>query len=273
MRTFRSLLTCCWMVGLVGTTVHLTGCGATMPSASGNSRGDITTASDESEVRKRARIRMELASTYFAQGQFNTALDELKQAEAIDPSVPQAYEMRALIYDAMGDTARTESNYRIALDREPNNGSLLHNYAWYLCRKGQYPAADALFERASQLPQSIATSKTLLVRGVCQMRAGLYTEAEATLKRSYEMDPANPATAFNLSSTLYRRNELERARFYIGRVNSQEEQVTAVSLWLAARIERRLGNSDGVREFGSQLRRRFPAARETNLLELGRFDD
>lgn len=273
MRTFRSLLTCCWMAGLVGSTLNLAGCGTTMPVATAGSRGDIATASDESEVRKRARIRLELASTYFSQGQFTTALDELKQAEAIDSSLPEAYEMRALIYDAMGDADRAEANFRIALDREPTNGSVLHNYAWYLCRKGQFPAADAMFERAANLPQTIATSKTLLARGVCQVRAGLYPEAQKTLARSYEMDPTNPATAFNLASVLHRRGELERARFYIARVNSRDEQITADSLWLATRIEHRIGNREGVREFGAQLRSRFPASRETNLLELGRFDD
>jgi type IV pilus assembly protein PilF len=273
MRTFRSLLTCCWMTGLVVTTLNLSGCGATMPAATAGSQGDIATASDETEVRKRARIRMELAATYFSQGQFTTALDELKQAEALDPSLPNTYEMRALIYDAMGDTARAEANFNIAVDREPNNGSVLHNYGWYLCRKGQYPAADAMFERASRQPQTIATSKTLLVRGVCQVRAGLFPEAQNTLARSYEMDPTNPATAFNLASVLLRRGELERARFYAARVNSRDEQITAESLWLAARIEHRMGNRDGVRDFGTQLRSRFPVSREANLFELGRFDD
>jgi len=273
MRTFRSVLTGFWMAGLLVGTLNLAGCGATMPTATAGSQGDIATASDESEVRKRARIRMELASTYFSQGQFTTALDELKQAEAIDPSLPDTHEMRALIYDAMGDAARAEANYRLAVDREPNNGSVLHNYGWYLCRKGLYPAADAMFERASKLPQTVATSKTLLARGVCQMRAGLYPEAQVTLARSYEMDPTNPATAFNLASVLLRRGELERARFYIARVNGRDEQITAESLWLATRVEHRMGNREGVRDFGSRLRSRFPTSRETNLLELGRFDD
>ena len=41
-------------------------------------RADIPTASDDSERRRRARIRLELASTYYAKGQYTTALDEVK---------------------------------------------------------------------------------------------------------------------------------------------------------------------------------------------------
>ena len=94
-----------------------------------------------------------------------------------------------------------------------------------------------------------------------------------TARSAWVMLAVSPATAFNLAAVLLKEGELERARFYIARVNSRDDQITADSLWLATRIEHRIGNRDGVREFGDQLRRRFPASRETNLLELGRFDD
>lgn len=274
MRTLRSVvLTAVWLTGCLMALGSMSGCaGGPMPRATSSS-GDVTTESDESDVRKRARIRMELAATYYGQGQFTTALDELKQAVAIDPTLPDAYEMRALIYDAMGDSARAESNYKQALSFNERNGSVLHNYAWYLCRKGQFAEADALFERAANLPQSVATSKTLLARGACQISAGLYPEAEKTLVHSYEIDPSNPATAYNLASVLYRRGELERARFYIRRVNNVPNQVTAESLWLAIRIEHKLGNMNGRDELAVQLRSRFPAAREASALELGKYDD
>ena len=105
------------------------------------------------------------------------------------------------------------------------------------------------------------------------MRAGLFAEAEKSLLSAYEINTANPATAYNLASVLLRRGELDRARFYIRRVNNVQEQVTAESLWLAARIEHRLGNLEARNELGAQMRSRFPNARETTAFELGRFDD
>ena len=263
------------LLAFAATLGGLGGCANTPGETAATTRAnnDILTASDESDLHKRARIRMELAATYYSQGQFTTALDELKQAETINPRITGADEMRALIYDAMGDKPRAESAYREALAKSPRNGSVMHNYAWFLCRGGQFAAADAMFERAAAEPQTMDTSKTLLARGVCQINAGFYPEAEKTLGKSYEMDPGNPATAFNLASVLYRRGELERARFYIRRVNNLPAQVTAESLWLAVRIEHKLGNLGGRDELASQLRSRFPTARETNALELGRFDE
>jgi type IV pilus assembly protein PilF len=236
-------------------------------------RGDIPTASDDSDARRRARIRLELAATYYGKGQFTTALDEVKQAESIDPRLPATHEMRALIYDALGDAPRAESAYQRALDLDPGNGSVMHNYGWFLCNRSRFAEADAQFDRALRFPLTVDSSRTMLVRGVCQMRAGLFTEAEKTLLGSYELNTGNPATAYNLAWVLLRRGEAERARFYIRRVNNVPEQVTAESLWLAARIEHRLGNPSGRDEIGAQLRTRFPGANETNAFEMGRFDE
>lgn len=249
----------------------LSGCASS--NGAGGRAKDLHTQSDDTEVRKRARIRLELATTYYAQGQFSTALDELKQAIAIDPSLPAVHELRGLIYDAMGEKSMAEASFKRALNLNERDGSVLHNYAWFLCRQGQYAAADALFERALALPQAVASNKTLLVRGVCQVNAGLFPEAEKTLLKSYELDPSNPATAYNLAAVLYRRGELERARFYIRRVNGVQTQVSAASLWLAIRIENRMGNTSGRDDLAEQLRTRFVGSAEANALELGRFDE
>jgi type IV pilus assembly protein PilF len=77
----------------------------------------------------------------------------------------------------------------------------------------------------------------------------------------------------NLADVLYKRGEFERARFYIRRVNQREEISNAQTLWLALRIENRMGNRSGVDDYGRQLRNRFPQASETLAYERGRFDD
>ena len=46
-----------------------------------------------------------------------------------------------------------------------------------------------------------------------------------------------------------------------------------VNLWLAIRIEHRLGNFSGRDELAAQLRRRFIGSREATALELGRYDE
>lgn len=228
---------------------------------------------DPAEVERRARLRLELAGMYFGRGQSSTALDELKAALAAKPDLPEAWGLRGLILASMGDARGAEDSFQRGLQMRPGDADLLHNYGWFLCQQRRYDEADTQFRAALAQPQYRETTRTLLAQGVCQARAGRWPEAEATLVRSYELDPSNPAIAYNLAEVLLRRGELERARFYVGRINAIPEQVTAQSLWLAARIEHRMGNAETVASLGRRLRDRFPQSTETLQFERGRFDD
>ncbi|TAL14545.1 MAG: hypothetical protein EPO01_19440, partial [Aquabacterium sp.] len=100
------------VMALVAASLVVLGLSARDAAAQQRTGGrDITTASDESEVRKRARIRMELASAYYTQGQMTTALDEVKQALVADPGLPGAHNLRGLIYDALGNDGLAEESF------------------------------------------------------------------------------------------------------------------------------------------------------------------
>jgi type IV pilus assembly protein PilF len=255
---------------LLWAALCLPGCASVSKGADGH---DARSGSEPSDPERGARVRLELASLYFGRGQAETALQELKLALAARPDLPEAYGLRGLIQASLGDTRLAEESFQHALRLAPQDGGTMHNYAWFQCQQARFPEADALFERALAVPQYRDTVRTLLAQGVCQARAGRWTEAERTLSRSFELDPSNPATAFNLTEVLLRRGELERARFYVRRINAIPEQVTAQSLWLAARVERRLGGVEAVQDLGRQLRESYPQAPETLLFERGRFDD
>jgi type IV pilus assembly protein PilF len=242
------------------------------PAASTETRDRIT-ASDEPESAKRARVRMELASAYFSRGQLTTALDEVKLAIAADPTNASAFNLRGLIYASLGDEQLAEESFRRALQLDARNADAMQNYGWYLCQRRRYAEADTMFRQALAVPQYRDSPRTLLTQGICQARGGNLPQAEATLMRSYELDPTNPVTAVNLAEVLYRRGEFERARFQIRRVNGNADIANAQTLWLAARIENRLGNRQGVQDFGSQLRNRFPQSPEAGAFARGQFDE
>jgi type IV pilus assembly protein PilF len=49
--------------------------------------------------------------------------------------------------------------------------------------------------------------------------------------------------------------------------------VNAESLWLAAKIEKKMGNNAGVAQLAERLRKQFPTSREFGLFERGSFDE
>lgn len=248
----------------------LAGCAGTPPA--GETR-EIRTASDLTDNDRRARVRMELAAGYFGRGQFNTALDEVKLALVARPDLPEAFNLRGLIYAAMNEPVLAEESFQRALQLAPRDHDTMQNYGWFLCQQRRFTEADAMFERALAQPQNREVARTLSAQGVCHARAGRLRDAERTLTRALELDTGNPVITFNLSDVLYRLGELERARFYINRLNSNPQLVSAQTLWLAARIENRAGNTTGATTYGRQVLERFPKSPEALRFERGRFDD
>lgn len=244
-----------------------------LPRSGAGSGGDaMTTPSDESDVRRRARIRLELAAGYLQRGQTTVALDEVKQVLNTDPSYADAYHLRSLIDMSLGDLPSAEDNLRRAQSLRPGDPDIMHNYGWLQCQRQRYADANQWFERALAVPMYGARSKTLMSQGICYDRAGRSGDAEQTLLRSYELDAANPIVGYHLAGLALRRGDAKRAQFYIRRVNNGEYS-NAESLWLGIRIERALGDTVAMRQLGDQLQKRFPDSKELLAFERGAFDE
>jgi type IV pilus assembly protein PilF len=257
------LMAGCFVLGLAG-------CAAQGAGPSG--QADVVTDSDEPEARKRARIRLELASGYFDGGQTTIALDEVKQALTSDPTFAEAYNLRGLIYMRMNEPRLSEDSFRRALQLNARDANPLHNLAWLYCTQQRYPEAVQAFGQALANPAYGERAKTLMAQGVCQVRSGQLAEAERSFTRAYELDAANPVTGYNLADLLYRRGENQRAQFYIRRLNNSS-LANAESLWLGIKVERRMENREAMLQLADQLRRRFSQSREFAMYERGAFNE
>lgn len=267
-------------VGFVGVAVALllSGCvntrttTTTLADSSSSKGNEIVTESDESSRQRRARLRMELASGYFEQGQTTVALDEIKQALVADPNNADAYNLRGLVYMRLDDAALAEDSFRRAIAISPRDANARHNYGWLLCQQNRYGDAAAQFTAALAVPSYVDRAKTLMTQGVCELKAGQRAQAERSLMQAYEIDAANPVVGFNLASVLAQREEWSRAQFYIRRVNNSAA-ANAETLWLGIKIERKLNNREATAQLGGQLQRRFPQSREASAYERGNFND
>ena len=256
---------CCW--------ITLNGCAGQAGSAGAMAmHEDIITESDETAERKRARIRVELAMGYFEQGKSTIALDEIKQAILIDPTYSDAFSLRGLIYMRLNDFGIAEESFNKALSLKPRDGNVLHNMAWLKCQDGRYAQSMTFFSQALANPNYRERAKTHMAQGLCQIKAGQLSEAEASLLKSYEYDAGNPVTGYHLANVLYQRKDFVRAQFYIRRLNNSD-LANAESLWLGIKIERRMANLEAMNQLGVQLVKRFSQSVEAGLYQRGAFDE
>jgi type IV pilus assembly protein PilF len=274
MRFFSNVIwvPACWLAVLLAGCAQQGAPGASGASSASGARNDIVTESDEPDGRRRARLRLELASGYFEQGQTNVALDEIKQSLLADPTFSDAYNLRGLVYMRLNDIPMAEDSFRRALALNPRDADVAHNYGWLMCQQGRYNDAMRFFGQAMANPTYAGRAKTLMTQGVCQVRAGQRAEAEQSLMQSYELDAGNPVTGYNLANLLYQRGELTRAQFYIRRINNSD-LANAESLWLGVKTEQKLNNREAVAQLGDQLKKRFAQSREAAAYEKGSFNE
>ncbi len=252
--------------------LQLASCAAPGAAAKDAARPDVVTQSDEPQERTRARIRLELAVGYFEQGKTTIALDELKQALSADPNFAEAYTLRGLIYMRLNDPGLAESSFRRALALKPGDANTLHNLGWMMCQQDRHAESMQFFDQALADPNYGDRAKTLMTKGLCQIRAKRPAEAEASLLQSFELDAGNPITEYNLALLLFRRSDLVRAQFYIRRLNNSE-WANSESLWLGIRVEHKLGNLDAVEQLALPLRKRFGQSPEMALYDRGAFNE
>lgn len=243
-------------------------------SASGmqDQPSSMAATGDESDQRRRARIRLELGASYYQQGNFNVALEELRQALAIEPDYAAAHGMLGLVYMDLGERARAEESFQRALRLAPGDSELSNNYGWFLCQTGREKESIGHFMKAQGNPLYTTPARPLHNAGICSLRMGDVAAAESYFQRAFQVDPRNAVAMFNLGEIYLKKREIERARFYAQRLGSTFEPNAQV-LWLMLRVERAAGNKEGEAGFALQLRRRFPTSPEAGLLASGKYGD
>ena len=250
----------------------LLGCAVLLMACAGPGKGDLTTASDDTDAQRRARVHLELAAGYLAQGKNTYALDAVKQSLALDGSLYEAHDLRALIYMRMNEPTLAEGGFRQALALQPKAATVQHNYGWFLCQQGRFNESTGMFSAALGNPNYEAKAKTWMAQGLCQAKAGQLVNAEKSLLRANQLDPGNPVVSYNLASRLYAQADYSRAGSYISRVN-ESDMANSESIWLGIRVARKAGDATRVTALSNMLRQRFAQSKEVGLLDKGQFDE
>ncbi|MEG2818696.1 MAG: type IV pilus biogenesis/stability protein PilW [Comamonas sp.] len=248
----------------------VTGCASTSTTSVSEVKAAVTPESTNADAARRARIRMELAANYLQAGQPQVALGEVDQAIAAEPRNADAYNLQGLVLMALQDYTAAQTSLDRSLALKPGDPHTLHNMGWLQCVQGRYGQGIALLDQALQTPRYGEQAKTLMSKAMCQRQSGDLAAAEQTFSKAYEIDAGSPMIAYHLADLLFKRQEVERARFYIRRLNNGE-YANAESLWLGIRVERALGDTSAMRQLANQLQRRFPDSKEWQRYEQGAF--
>ena len=224
------------------------------------------------DPRNRAKLRTELASLYYSNGNLGVALEELRNATAADSNYAPAYGMYGLVYMQMKENQRAEENFERALRIAPNDADINHNYGWFLCQTKREPQSIKYFLAAIRNPLYPSPWRSYSAAGVCTLRSDAKSkDAEAFFERALRLEPDEPTALLSLGQIRYNQGNVGEARRLVARYNKLVTP-SAESLWLGVRVERKLGERLQEQALANQLRRRYPGSPEFLLLQRGQYD-
>ncbi|HEY5897772.1 MAG TPA: type IV pilus biogenesis/stability protein PilW [Burkholderiales bacterium] len=228
-------------------------------------------AGDVGGPRNRARVHTELASAYFERSNFGVALDELRTATAADPTYAPAHGLLGLVYMELREKALAEASFERALQLAPNDPDINHNFGWFLCNSDREPQSIKYFLHAISNPLYVSPWRSYSAAGTCSLKTKNYKDAEDYLQRALKLDPEEPNALLRLGDVRYHQGRVDEARKLVSQHNKLVSP-SAESLWLALRIERKLGQRVAEQSYANQLRRRFPGSREYQSLQRGEYE-
>lgn len=261
---------CLLAVAALLAALSVTGC-ATSPESNAGIEPTSDTTGNESDARNRARIHTELAAGYFGLGNLGVALEEVRIAQQSDPGYAPAYNVAGLVYASLKDNRRAEENFNRALQLSPADPDANNNFGMYLCQNKREEEGIKYLLTAVQNPLYQNPERSLVNAGICARRRGDNAAAQEFFQRAITVRPDQPQALYQLAELAFNSNNFAAAQGYLRRY-AQSATANAEVLWLAVRVERKLGNSLGEASYAQQLRKNFPESKEAAALQAGRFE-
>jgi type IV pilus assembly protein PilF len=248
--------------------VVLAGCAAQRSSTESALKDAPTPAGEESPDRMRARVHTELAASYFDLGNMPVALEEAKEALRSDANYGPAHNVLGLVYGALKEDRLAEESFQRALRINQFDSDANHNYGQFLCQRGREEEGIQKLLAAVRNPLYQTPERSYVNAGICARRRGDLAGAQDYFQQALKRRPDQPQALYNMADLAYARGDFATARGYLGRL-TKVAAPSAEVLWLAVRVERRLGDRNSEASYALQLRKNFPDSKEARALASG----
>lgn len=229
-----------------------------------------STPSENSQAFKSAKVHTELAGLYYERAQLGIAMDELTQALQADKDYAPAYSVRGLVHMALREDKEAEEDFKRSLQLDNTDSDTQNNYGWFLCQRGREKESIQHFMGAIKNPMYATPDLAYLNAGLCSRKMGNTKDAEDFLQKALQVQPNNAQALYALADLNFAKSDYFAAKKYFADFSQKSDNLTAEQLWLGVRINRKVRDRNSEASYATQLRNRFPDARETQMLINGK---
>lgn len=214
---------------------------------------------------KAATINAKLGIGYMERGELDTAMKKFQKAMGQDPNLAIVQGGVAVLYQRLGEYGKAQDHFERALELDPKDSGNLNNYGRFLCMRGKTKEAEKKFLKAAGNPLYKKSEIAYANAGICAMDSGDPDKAKEFFRQALEKDSRLAPALLRMAELRYQEGHYMSAQGYYQRYKEVAAQ-TPESLWLAVRIQQKLGHKDEAASYGMLLRQKFPDSKETDQL-------
>lgn len=212
---------------------------------------------------KAADLNAQLGLRYMLNGHNDVAMEKLQKALRYMPDHAAAHHYLAELYRRNDKPEKADDHYQEALDKTPDDSSLLNNYGVFLCSQQRAEDAEEYFLRVIDNPVYRDKASVYENLGLCFRQESKLAKAEKYFRMALSENQRMLKSLISLSEINFEQENMLSARAYLQRFLALTEQ-TPRTLWLGIRIEKALGDYGAAMQYARELLREFPESAEAN---------
>lgn len=250
----------------------LAGCASSPNSSSaGEVEQAVSRQTATSDDRQRAKVHTELGRLYFMETRYEVALDEARIALESESSYAPAHNLMGLVYMALRKGELAEQSFRRAIGLASNDPEINNDFGWFLCQTGRAKESLGHFQVAIANPLYQTPVRALTNAGLCALAEKDDRLAQGYFARALRLERGNQIALYWLADIDYRANRLADAQQRIKELHAVLDP-TAQTVWLALRIDRKLGDREGEARSMGIMRRKYRDTPEYQMMMRGEFE-
>lgn len=219
----------------------------------------------------RAKARTDLGFAYYADAQFKIAIEEARKALDADPNYAPAHHLLALVHVYLKEFSTAQMHFEQAVRLTPRDPAINNAFGLFLCTQNRGKEGIERLMVAARDPLYPNPTYPYTNAGMCSLWMNDDKAAEEYLRRAVILDGQNTQAVYLLALANYQQKKLVEAKRLVDEVIGRGEP-NAEALWLALRVERKLGNRETETGYANQLRRKFKNSAEYRALSQGQFE-
>lgn len=212
-----------------------------------------------------AEINLQLGVEYMRRGRNDIALNRLTKALKLDDNYAEAHNAIAVLYERLGLNAQAKQHYQRATTLNPNDSDIYNNYGQFLCKQQHWEEANQAFLKALENPVYQTPEIPYTNAGLCALHNNKISQAETYFRQALQSNPNFASALYQMAQLNYEQKHYQTARDYLTRYESVAPD-TPETLWLGIRMARELNKPEVEANYVHRLRRNFPDAVQTQLL-------